>query len=58
VLHVVVQDDGNGRIKIDPAGGLQHLQDRVAAVMGHLHVRGHPATGSTVTAHLPLTPAE
>jgi signal transduction histidine kinase len=53
-LTVRVDDDGTGRIQIQPGGGLQHLQDRVTALGGDLHIQSDTPKGSTVTARIPI----
>jgi signal transduction histidine kinase len=51
---IVVRDNGNGGVRLDPDGGLQHLHDRVAALGGELSAEGTPSRGTAVTARLPI----
>ncbi len=53
-LHVEVSDDGVGGADPHAGSGLAGLQDRVAALDGHLTVESHAGTGTRVTAELPL----
>jgi signal transduction histidine kinase len=55
---VVVRDNGTGLLRLNPAGGLQHLRDRVTALGGDLHIEASPADGSKVTARIPLNPSD
>lgn len=55
-LAVTVADDGNG---FDPSAnrgsGLAGLEDRIAALGGTMQVTSRPATGTLVTAVIPVT---
>ncbi|GAA4462536.1 hypothetical protein GCM10023170_067450 [Phytohabitans houttuyneae] len=52
--YVQIRDNGTGGARVEPAGGLQHLQDRVAGLGGTFTAADGPNGGSTVTASLPL----
>lgn len=52
-LRVEVRDDGEGGAAVTPAGGLQGLTDRVAAVGGRLTVESRAGSGTTIVAELP-----
>jgi signal transduction histidine kinase len=55
VLHFAVWDDGDGfDPAVTPLGGLQHMQDRIAALGGTLSVNGRPGAGTTVAGAVPL----
>jgi signal transduction histidine kinase len=59
-LWFEVADDGPGfdRSAAPPGnGGLQHMADRLAALGGTLQVDTRHGTGTTLTGHIPLTPA-
>ncbi|MGA2010016.1 MAG: PAS domain S-box protein [Solirubrobacteraceae bacterium] len=55
-LTVEVRDDGIGGAEVGSSGsGLLGLQDRIAALDGHLELSGYQAgSGTTLTAHIPL----
>lgn len=48
-----IRDDGRGGAQIVPGGGLSGLEDRLAAVGGHLAVRSAPGEGTCVTIVVP-----
>jgi signal transduction histidine kinase len=52
-LYVVVSDDGDGGAEVRPAGGLEGLRDRVAAVDGTLAVTSPPGGPTLLVAELP-----
>ena len=54
-LTIVVRDEGVGFASANGSGhGLTNLRDRVEALGGSLHVEGHPGTGTSVRAELPV----
>jgi signal transduction histidine kinase len=53
-LVVTVADDGRGGADAAAGTGLRGLEDRVAAVGGHLTVESRAGRGTTVRAELPL----
>ena len=55
VLHVTVSDDGAGGAQQSPGSGLQGMADRIGALGGGFEIDSPPATGTTVTAEIPLT---
>ena len=55
VLHVTVSDDGAGGAQQSPGSGLQGMADRIGALGGGFEIDSPPATGTTVTAYIPLT---
>lgn len=54
VLRVDVHDDGTGTADIGGGSGLHGLRDRVRALGGELTVVSEPASGTTVSAVIPL----
>ena len=57
VLRVSVSDDGAGGAEPSAGSGLQGLADRIGALGGVFGLDSPPASGTTVTADLPLTQA-
>jgi signal transduction histidine kinase len=57
-LRMTIRDDGVGGADPARGSGLAGLEDRVAAVSGHLSVRGAPGSGTLVEVRLPLAEAE
>ncbi len=55
-LRIEVRDDGVGGARIDSAGGMRGMSDRVAALAGRLLVHSPPGGGTRVIAHVPLAP--
>lgn len=53
-VRLVIADDGRGGADIGPGGGLSGLEDRAAALGGHLRVDSPPGAGTVLTATLPL----
>lgn len=49
-----VSDDGSGTARLSPAGGLESMRERIAALGGQVELRSVPCTGTTVTVRLPL----
>lgn len=56
-LRVTVSDDGTGGAMSSPGSGLQGMADRLAALGGELVIDSAPASGTTVTAEIPLAQA-
>ena len=58
-LQFTVADDGVGfELGEGPTGrGLSNMTDRMDAMSGSLLIRSEPGSGTTVSGHLPLTPA-
>ncbi|MFK5688308.1 sensor domain-containing protein [Ornithinimicrobium sp. LYQ92] len=54
LLAITVTDDGQGGAVVGGGSGLTGLQQRVAAVDGHLHVHSPVGSGTTVAITLPL----
>ncbi|TXL61412.1 histidine kinase [Aeromicrobium terrae] len=57
VLHISVRDDGAGGAEPSAGSGLQGLADRIGALGGVFELVSPPASGTTVTAALPLDQA-
>ncbi len=57
-LRMAIRDDGVGGADPARGSGLAGLEDRVAAVSGHLSVRPAPGGGTLVEVRLPLADAE
>ena len=55
-LLVEVMDDGPGGAAAAPGSGLQGLDDRVAAVGGHLEIANPPGGGTSIRASIPVDP--
>lgn len=58
-LRVTVKDDGRG-FDVDRSlrsSGMNHMHDRASAVGGTLRVRSSPASGTTITAIIPVSVA-
>jgi signal transduction histidine kinase len=53
-LRIRIRDDGRGGADPHAGSGLLGLEDRVEALGGRLWVRTSAATGTTVSAELPL----
>lgn len=53
-LLVEVHDDGAGGVRMDAAGGLRGLADRVEALHGRLRIDSPPGGGTTVAAAIPI----
>jgi signal transduction histidine kinase len=53
-LHLVVEDDGRGTVRIVPGLGLRGITDRVTALGGDLAIGPRPGTGVRVEVHFPL----
>lgn len=52
-LTITVSDDGAGGARVVPGGGLEGLNDRVAAAGGCLRIDSEPGGGTTLVAELP-----
>jgi signal transduction histidine kinase len=56
-LLVEIRDDGAGGAEIEAGTGLEGLQDRLAALDGHLQIESPPGGGTRIVATLPATSA-
>ncbi|WP_143175478.1 sensor histidine kinase [Cryptosporangium aurantiacum] len=49
-----VTDDGSGTARLSPAGGLENLRERIAALGGGTELHSEPGQGTRVTIRLPV----